>query len=144
MVALLIVVVLTVLFAVGLEIRARREFAEDGSAFRCRFRRHGEPPASWPELRRYWSRHMWARWSNNMLVVRRGPIGDRVVRVIATVRPVGVYYRSGGSDIAVKLEIDGANVEMTAAAHQRLELVGPFLAAAVRDLPPAPTPRYPV
>ncbi|MCY1136875.1 hypothetical protein OWR29_02620 [Actinoplanes sp. Pm04-4] len=143
--ALVAVSVLLVVLALVREVRARRRFAQDGPSFRCRFRRvYGEAPAGWPGLRRLWTRPMWARWSGDVLVVRRGPVRDRTLRLAAKVQPVGVYVRPRTADLSVRLSVGGAIVEMTAAAEARLELVGPYLAAAVSDLPKPPAGLYPL
>ncbi|GID30885.1 hypothetical protein [Paractinoplanes brasiliensis] len=138
-------VMVLLILAVIREVRARRRFAAAGSAFRCRFRRvYGTAPDSWRGLRRRWTRHMWARWTGDMLVVRRGPLRDRTIRVSPRVSPVGVYVRPRSDDLSVRLNVEGAVVEMTAAAENRLDLVGPFLAAAVSDLPKPPAGLYPL
>ena len=69
-----------------------------------------------------------------------------VIEVTAT----GVYVvprsesrrTSGTRAIAVRLRLpDGALLEVTADRSERAELVGPYLAAAISDLPRAPVPR---
>jgi hypothetical protein len=140
--AVVLLAVLLVLVAIGREVRGRRAFAEDGPAFRCRFRRHGPAPADWRWLRTRWSRRMYARWAGDMLVIRRGPVRDRTLRVMPRVQVAGVYVVPRSKAIAVRLSVGSAVVEMTAAAENRLDLVGPFLAAAIHDLPQAPMRRY--
>jgi hypothetical protein len=139
---LVFMVTILVMLLIGRERRNRRAFAEDGPAFRCRFRSHGARPRPWRRLRRRWSRWMWARWTGELLVIRRGPIGDRTLRLTARVQSAGVYVLPSSRAIAVRMSVGDATVEVTAAAHDRLELVGPFLAAAVHDLPQAPVGRY--
>ncbi|MBG0567180.1 hypothetical protein I4J89_37610 [Actinoplanes sp. NEAU-A11] len=147
--SLLFLAFLLLLGAVARERRSRRHFIDGGSAFWCRIRTSGGPPRAWRRLRRQWSRRMWARWSGDELVVRRGPVFDRTIRLTARVSPVGVYVvppgeakRCGQHPIAVRLWLrDGSLVEVTATEAERTELVGPFLAAAFSDLPKAPVPR---
>ncbi|MEU4426588.1 hypothetical protein AB0F81_38705 [Actinoplanes sp. NPDC024001] len=147
--SLLFLAFLLLLGAAARERRGRRGFVDGGGAFWCRIRTIGDPPRGWRRLRRRWSRRMWARWSGDVLVVRRGPVLDRTVRLAARVSPVGVYVlpardakRCGAHPIAVRLWMhDGPLVEVTATESERTELVGPFLAAAFNDLPKAPVPR---
>lgn len=134
------------------EIAARasaRRFQRAGDAFRCRLRTAGYDSAIWPRLGRRWSRRMWAMWVDDVLVVRRGPVLARTIPLRAQVSPTGVYpvrpdevRRFGCQPIAVNLRVwDGSCIEVAAAEEARLILVGPFLAAAVNALPPAPAPR---
>jgi hypothetical protein len=147
--SLLFLAFLLLLGAFARERRGRRAFAEGGSAFWCRFRATGGAPRGWRWLRRRWSRRMWARWSGDVLVIRRGPVFDRTIRLAARVSPVGVYLlpprdakRCGVHPIAVRLWLaDGSLAEVTATETERTELVGPYLAAAFNDLPKAPVPR---
>jgi hypothetical protein len=128
---------------------SRRRFQRAGAAFRCRSRTSGYTSASWPRLRRHWSRRMWAMWADDVLVVRRGPVLTRSVRLRAQWSPTSVYavapreVRSlGPAPIAVDLTIgDGSRIEVAADQRGRMNLVGPFLAAAVSALPRAPAPR---
>ncbi|WIM98430.1 hypothetical protein ACTOB_002030 [Actinoplanes oblitus] len=143
------VLVLLLALAAGRERRRRRAFAEDGPTFECRVRAVGRSPAPWRRLRRRWSRWMWARWSGEVLVIRRGPVLDRRVRLAAQVTPKGVYVlplregpRCGRDPIAVRLRTaDGAVIEVAAHAAARTELVGMYVAAAFSDLPRAPLRR---
>jgi hypothetical protein len=128
--------------------RSRRRFVEEG-AFRCRIRAGEYPSAVWPRLRRSWSRRMWAIWADDVLIVRRGPGIPRVIPLRAQVAAYGVYTlsahqvrRCGSHPIAVGLRVwDGSRLEVAVDQEARLELVGPYLAAAVTDLPKAPVPR---
>ena len=128
---------------------SRRRFRRIGDAFRCRLRAYGLRPAAWPRLTRRWSRPMWAAWVGDALIVRRGPVFARKVRLHATVTPAGVYVlppdrakRCGYRPIAVCVRArDGSCVEVAAEEEARLAMVGPFLAAAINDLPEAPVPR---
>jgi len=129
--------------------RSRRHFVRDCGAFRCRIRSE-YPPSVWSRLRRRWSRRMWAFWVDDVLIVRRGPGFARVIPLRAQVIPDGVYTlppydapRCGPHPIAVRLQVwDGSRMEVAAAQDSRLDLVGPYLAAAVNDLPKAPVPRH--
>ncbi|BCY11352.1 hypothetical protein [Actinoplanes sp. L3-i22] len=122
-----------VLVAAGRERRNRRRFAEDLGTFRCRIRRRG----------RRWSRWMWARWSGELLVIRRGPVFDRTLRLAGVVLPEGVRRRRVRKRFLVAVRIRTAHevLEMATEAASRTELVGPYLAAACIDLPQAPVRR---
>ncbi|MEV6300584.1 hypothetical protein AB0M02_14350 [Actinoplanes sp. NPDC051861] len=150
MMPLLFLTLVVLLAALARERRTRREFTDDGGAFRCRIRTAGgPPPGEWRLLRLRWSRRMWARWCGDVLVIRRGPVLDRPVRLAARVCRAGVYAlpardaRHCGRDaIGMRLQVhDGALIEVTAAEPDRSALVGPFLAAAFNDLPKAPARR---
>jgi hypothetical protein len=127
----------------------RRRFRRAGDAFRCRVRTSGYTSAIWPRLRRHWSRRMWARWEGDVLVVRRGPVLTRAVHLRAQWSPTSVYAvpprdarRLGPGPIAVDLKgWDGSRIEVAAEQRARMDLVGPFLVAAVSALPTAPAPR---
>jgi len=92
---------------------------------------------------------MWAAWHDDVLVVRRGPVLARTIRLRATLAPAGVYAvppddatRCGNRPIAAGLRVsDGSQLEVAAAAEAREALVGPYLAAAINGLPRAPVPR---
>src|SRR4051812_27533210 len=102
----LFLLVLIVLCAAGRERRTRRAFAEDGPTFRCRVR-----------SRRRWSRWMLARWTGELLVIRRGPVFDRIRRVPGVVLADGVVRRHvhGRRLIAVRVGIGrGAVIEVAA------------------------------
>lgn len=88
-------------------------------------------------------------WVGDELVVRRGPVFDREIVLRARVTSAGVYVLARGKarwwghqPIAVGLTVsDGSWVEVAADEEARMALVGPYLAAAVNDLPRAPVPR---
>ncbi len=133
MILLIFVTALLVLVAAGRERRTRRAFADDGPAFRCRVRG-----------RRGWSRWMWARWAGDLLVIRRGPVFDRIRRVPGVVTTEGVVRRHvrGRSLIAVRVRIArDAVIEVAADGQDRAELVGPYVAAAFSGLAAAPVRR---
>ena len=130
-------------------VRRRRVTRADGT-FRCRVRLSAGRCAHWPRLRRRWSRRrFWARWVGHELVVRRRPLVLSAVRLPGRVRADGAYRVSaravkgcGYRPLAVELEFaDGSRIEIAAADRNRLPLVGPYLAAAMRDLPRSPRRR---
>jgi hypothetical protein len=128
---------------------SRRRFLQAGDAFRCRIRTSGYTSAVWPRLRRHWSRRMWAMWVGDVLVVRRGPVLARAVQLPAQWSPTSVYVvpprdvrKLGPDPIAIDLKMwDGSRIEVATEQGGRIDLVGPFLAAAVSALPTAPAPR---
>jgi hypothetical protein len=141
--------VLFVVTTAGAERRGRQHFAEQDDAFLCRVRACGSSPRSWRSLRRRWSRPMWAVWDREMLEIRRGPVADRTVRLAVVVSPSGVHGLPWGDvtgcgwrAVAVQLwGADGSVLELIAPDEARADLVGPYLAAAITDLPRAPLPR---
>jgi hypothetical protein len=131
--------------------RSRQRFVDDGDVFRCRVRAVGRSPAVWSIPTRRWTRRMWALWSDDVLVLRRGPILTRTIALQVTVCSIGVYVlprcdtRGRAAAIAVCLRLpDGARIEVAAVEQERVTMVGPYLAAAINDLPTAPVPRRPV
>lgn len=141
--------VLFTTIAVVAERRGRRRFADRENAFLCRVRACGPKPAAWRSLRQTWSRPMWAVWDRETLEIRRGPVLDRTVRLPVVVSPSGVHVLPW-SDItdcgwpAVAAQLwgdDGSALELIVPDDSRTDLVGPYLAAAIRDLPRAPMPR---
>ena len=104
-----------------------------------------EPPTGWRTLRRGWSRCVWAWWIGDVLTVRRGPVLHRRVRLVAHVAAdVGPLALKpfGSHGVAVRLALPGdCWIEVAADEWSRVQLVGPYLAAAVTHLPKAPTPR---
>jgi hypothetical protein len=144
-----LVVAFLALVATGIAARNRRRFRRSGTAFRCRLRARSFTCTAWRRLTRRWSRPMWATWAGDELVVRRGPVFDRKVVLRSRVVSAGVYVLARGSarwcghrPIAVGLTVaDGSWVEVAADSDARMALVGPYLAAAINDLPRAPVPR---
>jgi hypothetical protein len=141
-VVLIVGPVVLVLVLMTVEHRIQRGFAQDDRAFGCRVRAVGAPPAAWPWLRARWSRFMWARWDDTVLVVRRGPVPMRVLRLPAQTSS-SVYLIDPGSParrgmrpvaVVVALE-DGGDIELSTLELSRVDLVGPYLVAASRELP---------
>lgn len=138
-----------VTLAVGVVLVAERlhwwYFKRFRGAFRCRIRALGAPPSRWPRLGLDWSRRTLARWDGDRLIVRRGRF--RNTRLAARVCG-GVYCvpawnpdRCGLHPLAIEVVVeDGARLEVAAPNTARLDLVGPYLAAATRNLPEAPVP----
>ncbi len=129
--------------------RSRRRFQEYGDAFRCRLRVQDFRSAIWPALGRRWCRPMWALWDDDVLVVRRGPVLARPILLRTQPYVDGVHSllgeaprRCGPGPIGVVLKIwDGSRIEIAASDLNRMLMVGPYLTAAINDLPPAPAPR---
>jgi len=130
--------------------RSRRRFRLSGDTFRCRLRTSGYTSAAWPRLSRRWSRPMWAVWADDVLLVRRGPILARTIALPARITLAGVYTlapddrkRCRTRPVAVSLHLtDGSLIDVTTDRPNRLRLVGPYLTAAINDLPPAPAPPH--
>ena len=124
--------------------RSHIRFVSTDDTFRCRFRACGYVSTVWPRLARQctrrWSRPMWARWTGDVLVVRRGPLLPRLISLRAQMCRAGVYTVSPDepvgfdSPIAAGLRLcDGSAVEVVTAGADRLALVGPYLVAAIRS-----------
>ena len=123
-------------------LRSRRLFTGAPDAFRCAARvRHG----SCAGLRSRWPRRAaHAIWVHDVLVIRRGLSGQRIVALPVRlpeddIRQLTCRTRGLGADplrVGLRLD-DGTIVEVAAAAGDRTLLVGPFLAAAIPGLPPA-------
>jgi hypothetical protein len=128
--------------------RSRQRFWNAGETFRCRLRVRGFRSAVWPSLRRHWSRPMWARWDEDVLVVRRGPVLAREIPLGTQPPESGVRSLlfeaprlCGSRPVGVVLKIsDGSHVQVATATEDRVLVVGPYLTAALEDLPPAPAP----
>ena len=128
--------------------RSHNRFIRADDAFPCRFRAYDRRlSVIWPSLARHcthrWSRPMWARWVDDVLIVRRGPVLPRTISARAQVCWAGVYSVPpndhdgfGRHPIAVGLRLsDNSVVEVVTAGYERLALVGPYFAAAINDLP---------
>jgi hypothetical protein len=148
---LLIAVAVALLLAAAtvLYLRRRRIVNADG-AFRCRVRLSAGRCSEWPRLRHRWSRHRpVARWIDDDLVVWRRPVHLRRVRLAGRIRHAGVHQLSaldvtglGHRPVSVKFDLpDGSRIEVAAMDLDRTRLVGPYLAAALHDLPRAPRRR---
>jgi hypothetical protein len=128
---------------------SRWRFMLAGGAFWCQLRLTTEqPPRAWPRLRSRWSRRLLARWDDEVLVVRRGTWAANAI-LPASVDADGVRSipawdpkRCGRRPLSLQLHVrDGAGLEIAARARSRVNLVGPYLTAAMHDLPRAPVPR---
>jgi hypothetical protein len=145
---LAVTLVLVPLGAALLVRRSRKQFIWAGETFRCRIRSCGYASPGWPRLRRRWSRPMWASWTGDVLLVRRGPVFDRVLELRASVTTDGVYRlpaheakRCGPHPVAVCLRVsDGSRIEVVTEEGALLDVVGPYLIAAMHGLPRAPVP----
>jgi hypothetical protein len=145
---LLIVALLLVDVTVIAARRSRNRFIWEDDSFRCRFRACGTASIVWPGLvrrcTRRWSRPMWARWVDDVLVVRRGPFLPRTLSVRAQMCRAGVYDMPpeepgglGSHPIATGLLLnDGSYMEVATGRSERLALVGPYLAAAASSTRP--------
>lgn len=141
---------LLLLVALAAQFVRRRRFARSKGGFRCKARLSARRSVLWPRLRPRWTqRRLWARWMGDELLVRRGGVLMRTVRLPAKVRSDGIYLLTcmdvtqlGSQPIAIELEIsDGSRIEVAARSSARLHLVGPYLGAALHGLPRAPAPR---
>ncbi|MEU8240239.1 hypothetical protein AB0C07_18490 [Actinoplanes missouriensis] len=147
--ALILLLLFLTAAAIRRERRGRLSFLDGGAVFACRVRACGPPPSGWRRLRPRWSRQLLAHWAGEALVIRRGPVLHRIVRLPARAAVSGVHHlsrsdarRCGSRSIAVRLRLaDGALIEVATGRAERIDLVGPYLAAAVNDLPRAPVPR---
>ena len=129
-------------------IPVRVRFAREPAAFRCKVRLPGDPDqplAPWP-----WCRTR-AHWIHDALLVQRGLLlphaatlrvrgPEREVRRTSTVEVRGL----GADPMVLTLTLDDHRVfEVAAGAADLTTLAGPFLAAAIPGLPPAPTEQRP-
>ena len=154
LISLSIVTLLLMVVGVVAARRSRKRFIWEGDTFRCRFRACRKRCVVWPGLARHctrrWSRPMWARWADDVLMVRRGPLLPRTISLRGQMCPAGVYDLPphdprglGGHPIAARLRLDdGSFAEVATARYERMALVGPYLVAAVSDaqrIPPRDT-----
>ena len=130
-------------------LRWRRVARADG-AFRCQIRLSAGCNGQWPALREQWSRRrLRARWVGDELVVWTRPVLLTSVKLRGRICRDGLYRltvidvkRCGYRPVAIELELtDGSRIEVAATDAARVELVGPYLAAALKDLPRAPRRR---
>jgi hypothetical protein len=147
--SLLIAISFLLFLGVAQYVRWRRVARADG-AFRCRIRLSAGRCQQWRRLPRRWSRRrLRARWVGDQLVVWRRPVlltsvgfqgrvsRDGVYR-LPTMEVAGLGYRP----LVVELELgDGSRIELVTYEWARADLVGPYLSAALNDLPQAPRPR---
>jgi hypothetical protein len=149
LISLVLGALLVVLLAGLMERRSRRKFRNSGEAFRCRLRVRGCRSAIWPALGRHWARPMWAMWDDDVLIVRRGPVVARAIplRTRSPADSVRTLLLEpprlcGSRPIGVVLKIwDGSRIEIAASTEDRMAVVGPYMAAAMNDLPAAPVSR---
>jgi hypothetical protein len=120
-----------------------RRFRSSPGTFRCTLRAPldlvGRLPTDW----RHGPAH--ARWVHDVLLVRRGLLGQRVMAMPVripddVIRPAvkGEVRGLGPEPLVLGLKLDGGElVEVAAPVEARTRLVGPFLAAAIPGLPAA-------
>jgi hypothetical protein len=146
--SLLTITVLVLLSAAAASGRSRWRHIRDDDAFRCKIRACGNPSVIWPRRGHRWTRRRrWARWAGDVLIVQRG-LFRAPVRLPARVSEDGVYHlpswepkRCGRRPIAVEITVsDGSQLVVAAPESARFALVGPYLAAAVENLPEPPVP----
>ena len=145
---LAVVYLLLLVLAAVRYVRWRRVTQTDGT-FRCRVRRSSGRCAQWPRLRRRWARRRWACWVGDDLVIWRRQVLLTSVRLRGQLRRDGVYRLTdsevkgcGYRPLAIELDLaDGSRIEVVTVEWARAELVGPYLAAALIDLPRAPRSR---
>jgi hypothetical protein len=147
-VTIAVVLLLPALVVMTLGASNRWRSARPKAAFRCKVRALDEPSGLWPRLGRRWPRRrVRAQWIADVLVVHQGLLGRRPVRLTADPADGGIRHvpasevrRCGRHPLAMRLRLpDGSWVELAAPSSARIAMVGPFLAAAVHALPPAPT-----
>src|SRR4051794_39320593 len=114
---------LLLLVALVAQLIRRRRFARSKGGFRCKARLSARRSMLWPRLRPRWTRRrLWARWMGDELLVWRGRVLMRTVRLPAKVRNDGIYLLTcldvtqlGSQPIAIELEIsDGSRIEVAA------------------------------
>ena len=120
------------------------------TSVRCRL---GRPAGRWPRRgrrARWCRRRSWATWVDDVLLVRSG-----VLRLWLTPLPVGVAKEVtvralgprevrglGRRPVALRFTLRGAgDLEIAVASDNVDRLVGPFLTAALAELPHAPRER---
>jgi hypothetical protein len=136
---------LSALFVGGLTagVCARLRFVRTERVFRCRMRTWVDRPWSVPPR---WSRRTHAFWTHDVLVIRRGLVRPRILAF--RVRPPhdAVQHATayevtglGAQPHLLGLHLhDGTRLDVVASATDGTVLAGPFLAAAIPALPPAP------
>jgi hypothetical protein len=146
--SVLTITVLVLLAASAASGWSRWRFTRHGDVFRCKIRACGNPSMIWPRSGQQWTRRRrLARWAGDVLLVRRG-VFRQPIELPAYVCGRGVYHlpswepkRCGRRPIAVEITVsDGSQLAVAAPESDRFALVGPYLAAAVENLPEAPGP----
>jgi hypothetical protein len=133
-------------------LSARRGFARTPGTFRCRLRvprpvlRH-ERPLGWIGYR--WSRRTLGLWVHDVLLLRAGLFHQHTA-ALAVRLPEDTIRHACATDlrrlgpepqvIGLRLD-DGTLVELATTGRTRSLAAGPFLAAAIPGLPPAPIER---
>jgi hypothetical protein len=134
--------------ALAASVCGRWYFARDMMTFRCKLR---WPEERWPSASPRWPRHrVRAAWTHDVLVVYRGVLRPRpailAVRTSAhAVRTTRSEVRGlGRNPVVLGLRLDDGSVVELATRDTGLDaLVGPFLAASIRGLPPAAAEQRP-
>jgi hypothetical protein len=138
-------VLLAAATAAVLSLEARIRYVRRLPSFRCRL---GPPARRWPRSRARWClRRTRAAWVGDVLLVRSGllrlwitPLAvavppDEVVRALEPAEVRGF----GTRPVALRFTApDGRPLEIAVAHWDVDRLVGPFLAASLSGLPPAP------
>ena len=142
----LVLLVLALFAVVGLLATrpAAARSSPSGTTFPCRLRPAGrlghQRPGSWPRLR--WR----GEWVHDVLLLERGVLLRRITSLSVRMPEEALRnawpgeIRGLGLDpVVVLLRLDDDNlVEVAAPSEHRGDLVGPFRAAAIPGLPPAP------
>ena len=143
----LVVLGVLMLIAAGTVALARSYRFPDGTvSFKCRTR--WAPTECTTDIRwRAWRCR--ATWCHDVLIVRRGLVKVQVrsLPVRTPAEPLRELRRRevrglGRQVLCLVLRLDdGSLLEVAAAAHDRTQLVGPFLAVAIPGLPVGPRER---
>ena len=130
-------------------VRERRSFASLPGAFPCRVRVVSGGLAGFP---RWWrGRPQYAAWVHDVLLLHRGllpavtiPIPARLTEDAVVRARQDVVTRLGPAPVTLRLRLDdGTVLELAAPASAHSLIVGPFLAAAMVDLPSQPSDTSP-
>jgi hypothetical protein len=123
-------------------LRGWARFARHPQAFRCRI---GDVPGGTGIGTRWRRRRTWARWVNDVLLIRSGLLRMGIQAVAAELAPGTVLeyapldVRLGLHPISLRMTTDDGDViDVAVALASRTLLAGPFLAAAIPGLPRAP------
>lgn len=136
-------VALAVVPVAVLALVLRRRFTHRLASFRCRV-----GPAVWPLHRTRWRPlRTRAAWVRDVLLVRSGPFHLGVTPVaVAVPRAVRIRHlgpgevrRLGAHPVSLRVQTDEGDVlEIAVAGPSVAQLVGPFLAVLLPELPAAP------